>query len=191
MSEYKDKFFEIYQTYINRDGNVELLDWLDRRSDFFEAPASTRFHLACREGLVMHSLNVYELLYARNQRDGCPHSDESIAISALLHDVCKANFYKETTRNIKNENSGQWEKVPYYSIDEKFPYGHGEKSVFLIERYMRLTIEEAIAIRWHMGGFDDTVKAGGYTIANAYEKYPLAVRLHLCDLESTYLLENN
>ncbi len=191
MSEYKDRFFEAYQTNINRDGNVEFLDWLDRRTDFFYAPASTRFHGACPEGLVMHSLNVFELMSQRNEREGCPETRESVAISSLLHDVCKTEFYKESTRNVKNETTGQWEKASYYSIEDRFPYGHGEKSVFLIERFMRLKPAEAIAIRWHMGGFDDNSRVGGYSVANAFNKYPLAVKLHLCDLEATYLLETD
>lgn len=189
VSEYKERFFEAYQTYISRDGNVEFLDWLDKRTDFFYAPASTRFHGACAEGLVMHSLNVFELLRQRNEREQ-NENPESVAIVSLLHDVCKTQFYKESTRNVKNEETGKWEKVPYYSIEDRFPYGHGEKSVFLIERFMRLKPAEAIAIRWHMGGFDDNARVGGYSVANAFGKYPLAVKLHLCDLEATYLLEN-
>ena len=79
--------------------------------------------------------------------------------------------------------------MPYFAVDDQFPFGHGEKSVFVIERFMRLKENEAIAIRWHMGGFDDTAKAGGFSISHAYEKYPLAVLLHMADLESTYLVE--
>ncbi len=191
MSEYKDRFFEAYQMNISRDGNVELLDWLDKRTDFFSAPASTRFHGAVPEGLVMHSLNVYDLLSERNEREGFPENRESVAIVSLLHDLCKTEFYKESTRNVKNEFTGQWEKVPYYSIEDKFPFGHGEKSVFLIERFMRLKPAEAIAIRWHMGGFDDNSRVGGFNVANAFGKYPLAVKLHLCDLEATYLIEKD
>lgn len=187
MSENKDRFFQSYQQYINREGNVELLDWLDKRTDFFTAPASTKFHCAFSEGLIIHSMNVFELLMKRCEGEENP---ESVAIVSLLHDVCKAEFYKETTRNVKNETTGQWEKVPYYAIEDKFPFGHGEKSVFLIERFMRLKPAEAIAIRWHMGGFDDNARVGGFSVANAFMKYPLAVKLHLCDLEATYLLEN-
>ena len=113
------------------------------------------------------------------------------AICALLHDVCKAQFYKVSTRNVKNDVTGQWEKVPYYTVEDAFPYGHGEKSVFLIERFMRLKTSEAMAIRWHMGGFDDSARGGSFAISLAYEKYPLAVKLHLADLESTYLKEKN
>lgn len=179
---------ELYQQHISRAGSVELLDWLDKRTDFFDAPASTKFHGAYPEGLVIHSLNVFDLLFVRNEREQA-ENPESVAIVSLLHDVCKAEFYKETTRNVKNEFTGQWEKVPYYSVEDKFPFGHGEKSVFLIERFMRLKPTEAIAIRWHMGGFDDNARNGGFSVANAFGKYPLAVKLHLCDLEATYLLE--
>ena len=188
MSKNKDRFIETYQQHITRDGSTELLDWLDKRTDFFSAPASTRFHGAYNEGLVIHSLNVFDLLFKRNEIEK-DENPESVAIVSLLHDVCKAEFYKETTRNVKNELTGQWEKVPYYSIEDKFPFGHGEKSVYLVERFMRLKPTEAIAIRWHMGGFDDNSRVGGYNVANAFGKYPLAVKLHLCDLEATYLLE--
>ena len=116
-------------------------------------------------------------------------SEDSSALCALLHDICKAQFYKISTRNVKNEKTGQWERQPYYTIEDAFPYGHGEKSVFLIERFLRLKTSEAMAIRWHMGGFDDSAKGGSFAISQAYEKYPLAVKLHLSDLESTYLRE--
>ncbi|MBP1554937.1 MAG: HD domain-containing protein [Oscillospiraceae bacterium] len=189
ISENKERFLNVYNTYIKRAGSDKLLEWMDNRTDFFTAPASTRFHGACSEGLIIHSLNVYDLLKKRNDEDKA-YSDETVAVVSLLHDLCKANFYKETTRNVKNDVTGQWEKVPYYSIDDRYPYGHGEKSVYLIERFMRLSPEEAIAVRWHMGGFDDSVKGGGYNVGNAFNMFPLAVKLHICDLEATYLLEN-
>ena len=188
MSEYRDRFFGLYQQHINRDGNVELLDWLDKRTDFFVAPASTRFHGAHSEGLVIHSLNVFDLLFKRNEAENS-ENPESVAIVALLHDVCKAEFYKETTRNVKNDITGQWEKVPYYSIEDKFPFGHGEKSVFLIERFMRLKPAEAIAIRWHMGGFDDRVKGGNFSLSTTFEKYPLALELHIADMRASFITE--
>jgi len=188
-SENRNRFIENYTRYISRDGSTHLLEWMDNRTDFFVAPASTRYHGAFREGLVIHSLNVFDLLHERNQRERT-ESPESVAIVSLLHDLCKAEFYKETTRNYKDDVTGRWEKAPYYSIEDRFPYGHGEKSVYLIERFMRLKPAEAIAIRWHMGGFDDSARAS-YSIANAYSRYPLAVKLHLCDLEATYLLEND
>lgn len=183
---YKEEFIELFQNNIKRQGSQELLDWM-LKTDFFTAPASTKYHCACPEGLVMHSLSVYKVMMEKHF-DEETDSAESFAICALLHDLCKAQFYKISTRNVKNSETGKWDTVPYYSIEDAFPYGHGEKSVFLIERFMRLKTAEAIAIRWHMGGFEDS---GGYSISQAYDKYPIAVKLHLADLESTYLREKN
>lgn len=137
-------------------------------------------------------------MYAQPERLPCAarqlftegESEESYAICALLHDLCKANYYKLGTRNVKNETTGQWEKAPFYSVEDLFPYGHGEKSVFLIERFMKLKVEEAVAIRWHMGGFDDAARGGCFAISEAYDKYPLAVKLHIADLQATYLMEH-
>lgn len=187
MSDYRQRFIEIFNNKISRSGSKELLNWLST-TDFFTAPASTKFHCACEQGLVMHSLGVYDVLMNKHF-DKSVDNEESFTICSLLHDVCKAQFYKISTRNVKNEETGQWEKQPYYSIDELFPYGHGEKSVFLIERFMKLKTYEAMAIRWHMGGFDDSAKAGSFSISLAYEKHPLCVKLHMADLESTYLNE--
>ena len=184
MNNIKDEFISIYKENISRQGSDKLLDWI-LKTDFFTAPASTKFHCACESGLVMHSVSVFNTLMEKHF-DETSDNIESFAICALLHDLCKAQFYKTSTRNVKNEETGQWEKMPYYTIEDSFPYGHGEKSVFLIERFMRLKIDEAMAIRWHMGGFDE---GGGYFISQAYDKYPLAVKLHLADLESTYLRE--
>ena len=185
--DYKQKFIEYYQANIHREGADRLLEWL-QTTDFFTAPASTRYHCACPAGLVMHSINVYEVMMEKHF-DPETDSSESFALCALLHDVCKAQFYKISTRNVKNEKTGQWEKVPYYTIEDAFPYGHGEKSVFLIERFVRLKPAEATAIRWHMGGFDDAARGGNFSISVAYDKYPIAVKLHLADLEATYLRE--
>ena len=183
---YKEEFFEIFSNHIKREKADEFLKWITK-TDFFTTPASTRFHCACTHGLVMHSINVYKVLRDRYFEDG--DSEESFAICGLLHDICKAQFYKTATRNVKNEDTGKWEKKPYYMVEDQFPYGHGEKSVFLIERFIRLKTAEAMAIRWHMGGFDESVKGGSYSMGVAYEKYPLAVKLHLADLEATYLVE--
>ena len=185
--DYKQKFIEYYQANIHREGADRLLEWL-QTTDFFTAPASTRYHCACPSGLVQHSVNVYEVMMEKHF-DPETDSAESFALCALLHDVCKAQFYKISTRNVKNEKTGQWEKVPYYTIEDAFPYGHGEKSVFLIERFVRLKPAEATAIRWHMGGFDDAARGGNFSISVAYDKYPIAVKLHLADMEATYLRE--
>lgn len=182
----REEFLSIFSQHVTRPGADKLLAWLDT-TDFFRAPASTRFHGACAGGLLMHSLNVYHCLREHYFEPG--DNEESFALCALLHDVCKANFYKPGTRNVKNEATGQWEKVPTFTIEDAFPYGHGEKSVFLIERFVRLKPAEAVAIRWHMGGFDDAARGGCFAISQAYDQYPLAVKLHLADLEATYLKE--
>ncbi len=187
VEQLKSEFLQIFDKYVTREGKDRFINWLCK-TDFFTAPRSTKFHGACRGGLVMHSLNVYKVLKRRNDITH-EYSEEAIAIASLCHDICKAGFYKESLRNVKNDVMGVWEKVPYYTVEDEFPYGHGEKSVFLVERFMRLTVEEAVAIRWHMGGFDESAKGGSFAISDAYKKYPLAVMLHLADLEATYLLE--
>ncbi len=186
----KDIFIETVKNNIKRDGIDRLLDYLEG-TDFFSAPASTRFHGAHAGGLLMHSLNVYYCLkdYLSRERTKeiyrMDYSDETIAIVALLHDVCKINVYKEGFRNIKDE-SGVWQKVPTYEFDDKMPYGHGEKSVYIINGYMRLTREEAFAIRYHMGfsGVEDK-----NTIGRVMEQFPLAFALCTADMEATYYME--
>lgn len=184
---YKERFFELFQKNVTREGSDRLLAWLET-TDFFTAPASTKYHCACENGLVMHSINVYEVLREKYFEEG--DSEESFALCALLHDVCKSQFYKISTRNVKNDETGAWEKKPFYTVEDMYPYGHGEKSVYLIERFVRLKPVEAIAIRWHMGGFDESVRGGSFALSNAYDKYPFAVKLHLADLEATYLHEH-
>lgn len=186
LNEYRQKFLNIYKSNITRDGCDKLLAWLEK-TDFFTAPASTKFHCACEGGLLAHSVNVYEVL--RGKYFTKDDSEESFAIASLLHDVCKAQYYKTSVRNVKNDSTGQWEKVPFYMVEDTFPYGHGEKSVFLIERFVRLKLDEAMAVRWHMGGFDEAARGGSFAISQAYDKYPLAVKLHLSDMEATYLVE--
>ena len=187
IEETKEEFIRVFRENITREGGDRFLEWLSK-TDFFTAPASSKFHCACEGGLAMHSLSVYHTMREKHFEEGVD-SEESFAITALLHDVCKAQFYKVSMRNVKNDETGQWEKKPFYMIEDMFPYGHGEKSVFLIERFMRLKTQEAVAIRWHMGGFDEAARGGSLAVSQAYDKYPLAVKLHLADLESTYLRE--
>lgn len=192
----KEQFIKIYKENIRRPGAEKLLAWLEN-SDFFEAPASTRFHLCRPGGLVEHSIHVYDRLRAlfiaeKERMDRCAgitsEEDETIAICGLLHDICKVNFYTVEMRNRKNE-AGQWEKYPFYVVSDQLPYGHGEKSVYIISGFMKLTREEAMAIRWHMGFSDNDFKAGGFSVGNALEKFPLAVMAHIADLQATYLDE--
>ncbi|MDE7400102.1 MAG: HD domain-containing protein [Oscillospiraceae bacterium] len=187
----REQFIQIYTEKIKREGADKLLEFLEK-SDFFTAPASTRFHGAYEGGLLQHSLNVYECLVdflARSrvkERYKLEPTAETTAIIALLHDVCKVNFYTVQMRNAKNEQTGQWEKVPFYAIDDRLPYGHGEKSVYMISGFMRLSREEAMAIRWHMGfsGIEDKS-----TIGKALEMFPLAFALSVADMEASYFLE--
>ena len=124
-SSYQEEFEEIFRSKVTREGSAAFLEWLSK-TDFFTAPASTKFHCACPCGLVQHSVSVYRTMVER-YFDPETDSEESFAICGLLHDVCKAQFYKEGTRNVKNEQTGAWEKKPYYMIEDSFPYGHGEK----------------------------------------------------------------
>lgn len=181
----KQRFLEILRTNVTRNGIDKFIDWLEK-TDFFEAPASTKFHAAYAGGLLEHSLNVYDVYMEKHFVEG-EDNLESVTICTLLHDLCKANFYKLSKRNQKID--GQWVEVDFYTVEDTFPYGHGEKSAFLIERFMRLKIDEACAIRWHMGGFDDSAKGGSFAISNAYDKYKIAVKMHLSDLEASYLRE--
>ena len=190
----KEKFLEIYRENITRPGAEEFLKWLES-TDFFTAPASTRFHLSRPGGLVEHSIHVYErLLKLCDTENGEKFlsaklpDDETIAICGLLHDICKANFYGVEMRNRKNEQ-GQWEKYPFYVVNDQLPYGHGEKSVYIISSFMKLSREEAMAIRWHIGFSDNEFKAGGYSVGNAFEKFPLALLTHIADIQATYLDE--
>lgn len=192
MDNAKEKFIEIYEKYIKREGAKELLDYL-KKSDFFVAPASTQFHSAYEGGLCEHSINVYNRFlnavkneygqdYLTNERM------ESIAIAGLLHDICKIDTFKTDYRNKKVD--GNWVSVPYYTVEDSLPYGHGEKSVYIISGFLRLTREEAMMINWHMGGFDARVKGGSYSLSEAYYRFPLAVLLHTSDMLATYLDED-
>ena len=187
----KNEFINIFTSQIQREGSDKLLDYL-KGSDFFTAPASGRFHMAEVSGLCQHSLNVYHRLVKLVKADlgekyNETYSDETLAIVGLLHDLCKVNFYTVEYRNVKEEN--EWVKKPFFKVDERFPYGHGEKSVFIILQFIKLSAEEAMAINWHMGGFDDRVKGGSYSASEAYGRYKLAVYAHIADLQATYLDE--
>ncbi len=186
-----ERFKEIYKTNIKREGADRFYDYLMSTSDFATAPASTRFHGAYEGGLLEHSLNVYDCLVDYLERSrvkntyGMAYPSESVAIAALLHDVCKTGCYKKGTRNVKDAN-GVWQTVPTYEFDDKLPYGHGEKSVYIISGYMKLTREEAFAIRYHMG-FSSTDDARN--VSAAFEMFPLAFALSVADSEATFFVE--
>ncbi len=188
----KEKFIEIYNKHIRREGADKLLEYLTSPAcDFFTAPASAKFHSSYEGGLVDHSINVYELLdsYLKSDRVkdsfGFEYTDESIAIVSLLHDLCKVNVYKKGFRNVKDEK-GSWQRVDTFEYDDKLPYGHGEKSVYIISGYMKLTREEAFAIRYHMG-YSSTEDPRN--VSTAFEMFPLAFALSTADSEATYFIE--
>ena len=188
----KERFIEIYTTKIKREGADKLLEYLlSPASDFFTAPASARFHSSVEGGLVRHSLNVYDCLVGYLGSDHVKndlhleYSDESIAIVSLLHDLCKIGVYKKGFRNVKDDK-GVWQRVDTYEFDDPMPYGHGEKSVYMITPFMKLTREEAFAIRYHMG-YSSTEDARN--VAAAFEMFPLSFALSTADSEATYFLE--
>ena len=173
-------FEQIYTTHIKRDGSAELLRWL-KSTDFFTAPGSTRFHDSYAGGLAEHSARVFnELVRLLKAYPEVKVSAETAAIVTLLHDVCKANCYKVEMRNKKDE-TGRWIQVPTYTFKEDFCFGgHGSKSVYLIQKFMKLTDEEAVAINCHMG-----TENGNFAVNDAYRAYPLAFLVHTADMAST------
>lgn len=184
------KRFKELMSKVKREGINAVMDYIDS-SDFYTAPASTKYHLSCSGGLLQHSLNVYDCMMNKLKNpiikamlNGV--SEESLIICTLLHDICKTNFYTVSYRNAKNSD-GKWEKVPYYTISDKIPYGHGEKSAMMIEMFMKLLPSERYAIRWHMGF---TEPRESYSTLNAaLEKYPLVLALMESDLEASNFIE--
>jgi len=189
----KEVFLQIYRDNIHREGSDALLDYLEHKSDFFTSPASARFHGSYPGGLCEHSVNVYRCLEAYLERErvrelyGLDYSPETVALVSLLHDVCKIGCYRGGTRNVKGPD-GKWQSVPTFFYEDSLPYGHGEKSVYILSGFLRLTREEAMAIRWHMGFSGDEDKR---LVGQAFQQYPLAFALSVADMEATYFLEKD
>lgn len=175
-----DDFVKLLRS-TGRDGIEELISYLQEETDFFTAPASTKYHGAFDGGLLKHSMNVLDCL------DEAGYDYKTVIIVALLHDICKANCYGKETKNVKE--NGAWVQKEVYTYQDELPLGHGEKSLYIISKYIKLTDEEAAAIRWHMGGFDSAFRGGDRGLNIAFEKYPLAVLLHLADMKATYIVE--
>lgn len=182
----RERFINLYTTHIKRPGADKLLDWLDS-TDFYTAPASTKFHGSYAGGLCEHSIHVWEeLVRLLKAYPEVRVSAESATIVSLLHDLCKIGCYKTELRN-KKEN-GVWRSVPTYVFDEDFCYGgHGGKSVYLAQKYINLTDEEAVSINCHMGFSDRS--PGDFSLGAAYEQTPLAWLLHVADESATYIRE--
>jgi len=194
--------FEAEMSKVQRPGVDKLMEYI-RKSDFYTAPASTKYHLSCEGGLLQHSLNVLDALRSilvwnpitekmeyfvgGTLADAIP--EESLIVIALLHDICKTYFYGTSTRNVKNEHTGRWEKVPYYTVEDRMPLGHGDKSVMIIKQYMDLTNREMYAIWWHMG------MTGNYendtAVGASIEKYPIVLALQTADMMASKIMEAN
>ena len=171
-----------------RTGMLELKKFLIE-SDFFTAPCSTQYHLSVHGGLAIHSWNVYQSLLQVNDTYRVMVPASSLVVCGLLHDICKANFYATATRNAKNEKTGLWEKVPYITVVDQDPLGHGEKSVIILSRFIALSQDEAWAIRWHMGAWEAEGFGPRKALGNAMDKCPLLKLLMLADQIATYFME--
>jgi len=189
---FKSEYEKIFTENIKREGASALLEYI-KTTDFFTAPASTRFHSNFQGGLVEHTVKVYnrflkmlEYEYGKKWIEK-PENQETAAVIALLHDLCKVNCYKTEMRNVKVGN--EWIKQPFFSFDDPLPYGHGEKSVYMICGYIKLTREEAMSINWHMGAFDPRAAGKDYVMNNAFKQYPIAVLFHSADFLTSYLDE--
>lgn len=189
INENKHRFLSLLNS-VEREGIDKLCEYLEK-SDFFTAPASSKFHSNFVGGLLEHSLNVYDRFsklikteYGENQEKV---SKDSIIICSLLHDICKVDYYRTDYRNVKID--GNWVQKPFFAVEDSLPYGHGEKSVYIISGFLKLTREEAMIINWHMGGFDDRVKGGSYSLSKAFYDFPTALLFHIADIQATYLDE--
>ena len=199
--------FEALLTSVNRPGMDKLLAFI-QKSDFYTAPASTKYHLSCEGGLLQHSLNVFDALesilgpieapkpgeriryYKVAWNNVAAIEQDSVIIVSLLHDICKTYFYAKSTRNVKNEQTGKWEKAPYYTVDDKMPLGHGAKSAMIIKQYIDLTTPEMYAIWWHMGYTDVTDPTTAATLSEAITRYPLILALHTADMMAARFMES-
>ena len=186
------------------DGIQELLMWLEQ-TDFYTAPASTKYHGSHEYGLLQHSLNVYNALKRLLSDFDSGYDTNDIIITSLLHDICKIDCYEKDYRNykerdideskyeswqIKTDSLGKfvWEGKMVYVFNDNFPFGHGEKSVYLANKFISLTSHQAMAIRYHMGAFkQDDIQ----NISNVFSKYPLALYLHMADMIATYCYDES
>lgn len=195
-------FYEYNLSQVKRPGMDRLIAYL-RKSDFYTAPASTRYHLSIQGGLVIHSLDVlqafqgllfpspqdasmWEMTVANRIISRVPF--ESMVVFSLLHDICKTYFYKPGVRNVRNEATGQWDKVPTFTVDDRMPLGHGPKSVMIIKQYIPLSSEEMYAIWWHMGPPEGDEKL---TYWQAVDKHPFILFAHMADTLASHVMETS
>ena len=192
--------FEAELAKVQRPGMDKLLEYI-QKSDFYKAPASTKYHLAAPGGLLQHSLNVLDALRgllswrsdgvweyraAGKVVDTIP--DDSVIMMALLHDICKTHFYGTSTRNVKNDTTGRWEKVPFYTVNDMMPLGHGPKSAMIIKQYTTLTSQEMYAI-WHHMGFNGNYE-NDTAVGKSIEMYPAVLALQTADMMASKFMED-
>lgn len=193
--------FEAELAKVQRTGMDKLLDYI-QKSDFYKAPASTKYHLAAPGGLLQHSLNVLDALRgllifnptagnweyhaACKVVDTIP--DDSVIMMALLHDICKTHFYGTSMRNVKNDATGKWDKVPFYTVNDMMPLGHGPKSAMIVKQYTTLTSQEMYAIWHHMGMTGDYENDAA--VGKSIEMYPAVLALHTADMMASRFMED-
>lgn len=188
MGSSKEDFYKEAEV-IKRKGKDNLLEWLES-TDFFTAPASTIFHGAYEKGLIHHSLSVFDVIKELNETLDVGFDEETLTICALFHDVCKVNYYVKEIRNKKID--GKWHEIEVWGVKDSLPLGHGEKSVYLINKHMQLTDQEALAIRWHLGASDPGVHfnyPSGFCQKQAFKENKLVALLHIADMTASYLID--
>ena len=198
-TDYNIARFERELGKVQRPGMDKLLEYI-RKSDFYTAPASTKYHLAAPGGLLQHSLNVLDALrglldwrsdgaweYRAAGKVVATIPDESVTVMALLHDICKTHFYGTSTRNVKNDTTGRWEKVPFYTVNDMMPLGHGPKSAMIIKQYTTLTSQELYAI-WHHMGMNGNYENDN-AVGKSIEMYPAVLALQTADMMASRFME--
>jgi len=180
--------FELNST--KKPGMDSFIEFIEKRTDFKNAPASTKFHMCFKGGLVEHTLNVMRFGLELQKSLNVPDiTEENLKLVCLLHDLCKVNYYtegKEWDKEWKNQTN-QWREIPVWKVDDEIPLGHGEKSVILAVRYLPLSVPEMTAIRWHMGFSDQGVHSyypSGAPFRASMDKYPLLKLLMLADAQA-------
>ena len=197
MNEKKERFIELLRS-TGRQGIEEVVNYLEK-SGFFTAPASTKHHLSFEGGLMEHSMNVYDVamalrgpIVAMKPGVGECLSEKSIVIAALLHDICKANTYRKTKKWNMGDD-GQWKQSDSYVTNySEMPVGHGEKSlVILLSLGLKLSVDEIVAIRWHMGAWDLAMQSyeAKSNINEASKRYPLLSLIQAADNMATHIME--
>lgn len=189
LEEQKEMILDLLRS-TERDGIDKLADYLSDSTDFFTAPASTRFHNNFSGGLAQHCLNVYENFKSLLEIKGIEMSEDSIIICALLHDLCKCNTYVVETRNRKNEQ-GQWEKYNIWATnkDVDIPLPHSSRSIAIIRKFIKLSIKEELTIFYHMGPYGGEDYEYRNMLKAANEKYPQTVLFYVADTIASYLDE--